>query len=82
MGWNTLWDIKPSELMRGIDESHQFYFVHTYSVHCDSKNSLARCHYGELFDAGVFNENIFGLQFHPETSHDAGLQIIKNFQSL
>lgn len=83
MGWNNL-DIKDATpLFKGISEKDLFYFVHSYYVNCNNQNDVAaKTSYGNTFDSSFQHENIFGCQFHPEKSHDAGLKILKNFSNL
>lgn len=81
IGWNTL-NIKDKNnpLLKGIIENHEFYFLHSYYVKCKEENEIAATtDYGVEFVSIVNKENIFGVQFHPEKSHNAGLQILKNF---
>lgn len=80
MGWNSLQIKRKSRLLEGIDPKDNFYFVHSY--HLCPKNPkiiLATTHYGYDFTSVINQENIFGTQFHPEKSHQAGFQILKNF---
>lgn len=81
MGWNTI--IKKNDqagILNGTDEESFFYFVHSYNVKCENDdNVLCKTTYGIEFDSGIVKENIFGFQFHPEKSHDSGLQLLKNF---
>ena len=80
MGWNNL-SIKNSiTLYKDITADNFFYFVHSYYISCESEqNILAETNYGNKFVSSFQKENIFGCQFHPEKSHDSGLQILKNF---
>lgn len=82
MGWNTL-DFTDSEsaLLRGIDAKSKFYFVHSYYVK-PNENTTSTAYYGMDVCASFEKENIFGTQFHPEKSHDEGLQLLKNFSEL
>lgn len=58
----------------------EFYFVHSYYFNpCESDHILARTTYGKKFISAVRNENIIGVQFHPEKSQSSGLQLIKKF---
>lgn len=83
MGWNNLSIICENNLLRGIDKVNFFYFVHSYYVTCENyKNILAETEYSLTFISAFQNGNIFGCQFHPEKSHDAGLKILKNFAEL
>lgn len=83
MGWNNLLINRVDSLYDGITTDNFFYFVHSYYVSCkDENNILAQTNYGNKFVSSFQKENIFGCQFHPEKSHDAGLQILKNFAKL
>ncbi len=81
MGWNTLKDINTShELWQGIDDHTHFYFVHSYYCQPTDESIVAGvCDYGTQFCATVIKDNLFATQFHPEKSHTAGLQLLKNF---
>lgn len=83
MGWNNL-SIKNIEpLFSGLNEESFFYFVHSYFVNCNfTEDVLAETNYGNNFVSAFRKENIFGCQFHPEKSHDAGLLLLKNFDNL
>ena len=79
MGWNALSYRKDSALFAGIDEGTFVYFVHSYAaVDCDPYVS-AESEYGIALCAAVEKDNVYGTQFHPEKSGDAGLAILKNF---
>ena len=57
-----------------------FYFVNSYAFKVKNKDLvIAKTKYGEEFCSVVQKDNIFGVQFHPEKSHEAGQQLIKNF---
>jgi glutamine amidotransferase len=81
IGWNEVFTMKESPLFKGIKEGEFFYFAHSYylPVCC---NTVAYCEYGEKFSAAVEKNNLFGLQFHPEKSGEAGLRMLKNFVEL
>lgn len=83
MGWNNLL-IKDNEtLFKGLSEENFFYFVHSYFVSCKiEENVLAETSYGNKFVSAFNKGNIYGCQFHPEKSHDAGLLVLKNFANL
>jgi glutamine amidotransferase len=69
--------------LEGIHPSDEFYFVHSYYVSvADPQHRLGQTSYGNTFDSAIFNGNIFGVQFHPEKSHSAGLTLLKNFSNL
>ncbi len=80
MGWNALRTRKDSPLLAGIGADSCFYFAHSYYVSCTEEDAvLATTSYGTEFVAAVARNNLFGVQFHPEKSHRAGLQMIANF---
>ena len=79
VGWNSL-QIRngSSRLLRGIGDGTFVYFTHSYRVPLLS-STAAECEYGGGFSAAVEQDNLFGVQFHPEKSGSAGLQILENF---
>jgi len=79
VGWNTL-QIRngSSRLLRGIGDGTFVYFTHSYRVPLLS-STAAECEYGGGFSAAVEQDNLFGVQFHPEKSGSAGLRILENF---
>ena len=82
MGWNRMFT-KKHPLFDGLDEEHYLYFVHTYHVNCtNEKDIIGRTHYGYEFTSAVACGNVFGIQPHPEKSHDNGLKILENFIKL
>ena len=69
--------------MKNVPEFSEFYFVHSY--HLKIKNQadlLNETEYEDTFPSAIEKDNIFGVQYHPEKSHDAGLQLLKNFIEL
>jgi glutamine amidotransferase len=82
VGWNSL-QIRngSSRLLHGIPSGSFVYFTHSYRVPLLSSTS-AECEYGGGFSAAVEQENMFGVQFHPEKSGAVGLKILENFCSL
>lgn len=83
MGWNRLQVKHPAPIFSGIEEGAMMYFAHSYyAAPSDEKVVAARTDYGVQFVSGVWKENLFGLQFHPEKSGEKGLQILKNFSKL
>ena len=83
MGWNTLKFNNKGKLLKGISEEDYFYFVHSFHVISkDAEAISAKSFYGENFVSVIEKNNVFGTQFHPETSHEEGLKIIKNFAEL
>lgn len=82
MGWNEI-SKYDHELLKSVDCSLGFYFLHSY--YFDSKfkeNVIAKTIYSHNFVCAVSYENIYGVQFHPEKSHQNGIQVFKNFWDL
>ncbi len=79
MGWNELFVQKETSLFRGLPKAFYLYFVHSFHVVCDESYAIGKSIYGYEFVSAVQKENIFGLQPHPEKSHDNGLKILRNF---
>lgn len=83
MGWNKLELTNSCELLDGISENTFVYFVHSYKAFCDDANINAWCDYGGKVPALVSDgKYVFGCQFHPEKSGEAGLKILRNFAEL
>ena len=81
MGWNQI-ETRASPLFVGIHNDLGFYFLHSYYFECESsKDIIATCNYQKTFTCAVNRENIFGVQFHPEKSHQNGIIALKNFAS-
>lgn len=80
MGWNQIHITKNSLLMSGIDELSEFYFAHSYRLKINDRSDLlTETRYESTFPSAIEKDNIFGVQFHPEKSHDAGARVLKNF---
>jgi len=80
MGWNEVLQEKPHALWAGIRDRSRFYFVHSYyPAPTERALSAATCVYGAPFTCAVARDNIFAVQFHPEKSQSAGLQLLSNF---
>jgi glutamine amidotransferase len=80
IGWNDLTFTRPDPLFRGISAGETFYFVHSYApVTADPSTVLAVSRYGRPFVVSARRRQIAGVQFHPERSGRAGLQILENF---
>jgi glutamine amidotransferase len=80
MGWNEVQQVGSHPLWKGIDDNTRFYFVHSFYVDAQDRGILAgRVQYGVAVDAALARDNLFAVQFHPEKSHTAGLQLLRNF---
>lgn len=78
VGWNSLHVSQASVLLNGVPEHAQVYFTHSYAAPVTAETA-ATCEHGAVFAAAVESANIFGVQFHPEKSSEAGLRILRNF---
>lgn len=80
MGWNEVHQRGPHPLWAGIASSERFYFVHSYYVSASDPQIVSGAtRYGIEFAAAIARDNIFAVQFHPEKSQQAGLQLLRNF---
>jgi glutamine amidotransferase len=88
MGWNELFrqpvgeDLCVSPLFAGLNDEFYLYFVHSFHAVCDDKYAIGKTYYGYEFVSAVNKNNIYGIQPHPEKSHENGLKIIENFVKL
>ena len=83
MGWNNVKANAKTGLTDLTDSDQKFYFVHSYYVKVDDQvNSLFKTIYGLEFDSGIVDQNIYGVQFHPEKSHKFGMNLFKKFANL
>lgn len=80
VGWNDV-QYKPDRvLFAGLPPAPDFYFVHSYYLHCDHDEDVAGvCDYGGPVTASVQKNNIVATQFHPEKSQDYGMRVLENF---
>jgi imidazole glycerol-phosphate synthase subunit HisH len=79
MGWNQVHHAA-HPLWQDIPQDARFYFVHSYYVQPeDAALTQATSDYPQPFVCAVARKNLFAVQFHPEKSHQAGLQLLKNF---
>lgn len=81
MGWNTTISANKYHFMNcSLESNPRFYFVHSYYMKpARTSDVLMYCHYGFNFAAAIANNNIIGVQFHPEKSHRYGKQFIQAF---
>ncbi len=79
MGWNDIEVAGERALFSKID-APRFYFLHSFFFHpVDEGHIAARTHYGQVFASAISRENIWATQFHPEKSHNWGVQLLRNF---
>ena len=81
VGWNSLAIRPDSRLFAGVPDGSFVYFTHSWRAPV-MQATVAVTEYGEPFTAAVERENVFGVQFHPEKSGEAGLHVLKNFLGL
>ena len=85
MGWNSLIineRFKDDKILKNVDNNEYVYYVHSYFAKTDTKNIVAYSEYGTKIAGIVKNENVYGMQFHPEKSGDTGLKLLKNWGEL
>ena len=83
IGWNSVKKQKNNLLFKHVSDEMYFYFVHSYHLELRNLDQvLGMTNYGYDFASVVSNENLWGVQFHPEKSQNAGLQLLKNFCTL
>ena len=83
MGWNNISLKRQSPLFEDIDTEIGYYFLHSFYFECDNHSDvLATTEYGQSFASAINHENVYGIQFHPEKSHNNGVSLLKNFANL
>lgn len=83
MGWNQISPTNHNSLFRGIEDAAEFYFLHSYYYECNNAEDIAAStDYGIHFSSAVQKGNVFGVQFHPEKSHQNGVKLLENFATL
>jgi len=81
MGFNTLEMVQKNALLKGL-EGEEFYFMHSFEFVNYTDISTLTEYAGHKFVSSIHKENIYGVQFHPEKSREAGIQLFKNFIDL
>ncbi|MBQ0724515.1 MAG: imidazole glycerol phosphate synthase subunit HisH [Cycloclasticus sp.] len=80
MGWNEVNSLKENPLFKKIGQDERFYFVHSYYVdNVGNDITIATSKYPKEFPCALRFKNIVAVQFHPEKSQHAGLQLLTNF---
>lgn len=83
MGWNNICPVKECALLQRLDDDKRFYFLHSYYFECaDSADVVATANYGIDYACIINNNNVYGIQCHPEKSHHNGVGLLKNFAGL
>lgn len=83
MGWNKVNLPEDMDLFSGLGKEKHFYFAHSfYADVADDKAKTAYTDYGFELSASVQKANVYGTQFHPEKSGEAGLKVLENFAGL
>jgi len=83
IGWNTVASKKDSVLFNNVPNNSYFYFIHSYYLKCHNSGEIVgESEYEIKYTSAIARENIYGVQFHPEKSHDIGEILFKNFLKL
>jgi glutamine amidotransferase len=83
MGWNDVMPTKKSKLFEGYEQNARFYFLHSYYFNVQNNDDvIAVTDYGASFTSAINFRNVYGVQFHPEKSHQYGSQLLKNFAEM
>jgi len=78
MGFNTIDVVKSNPLLNGL-ESEEFYFMHSYEMVNYTDIVSLTDYVGHKFVSSIQKDNIYGVQFHPEKSREAGIKLFQNF---
>jgi len=80
VGWNRIEETRPDPLLQGVPGGSYFYFVHSYYVEPENADHvLCWTEYGHRFCSIACRDKVWGAQFHPEKSQDAGKRLLRNF---
>ena len=81
-GWNQVFAEKDNPLFENIPAGSHFYFVHSYFIEYNNIYTLAATNYNTKFSASIWQNNFYGVQFHPEKSGVHGETLLTNFSKL
>ena len=81
-GWNQVFAEKDNPLFKNIPTGSHFYFVHSYFIEYNNAYTLSSTDYNIKFSASIWQDNFYGVQFHPEKSGKYGEQLLTNFSKL
>ncbi len=81
IGWCDTRPTKSGSLFPDVASVRSFYYVHSFHFECDDESAVAATidFGGKPITVAVENENIFGVQFHPEKSQGSGLDLLDRF---
>lgn len=83
MGWNRIQAKKDEKLLANLPNGGRVYFLHSYYFEARKQDCvIATAAYGARFSCAIRQGAVYGIQFHPEKSHDDGLQILRNFTTI
>ncbi len=83
IGWNTIKIENSQPLITPDLENQEFYFVHSFcAVDVPREEKMTTSEYEDTFVSAIYKNHIYGVQFHPEKSHDCGMKLFKNFIQL
>lgn len=82
VGWNTVESVRENSLF-DTKAIHRFYFVHSFFVSCEEQcDIIGQTDYGFDFTSAYQRHNVFGVQFHPEKSHNFGKKLLSSFSKV
>ncbi len=81
VGFNSVELINSNKLLDGLADE-EFYFMHSYEMVNYTNIATLTEYAGHKFVSSIQKDNIYGVQFHPEKSREAGIKLFKNFIEL